>query len=44
MVVLGLLTSQVDCGVPGCWFSHTTGLAQAGLGRCRRREDEQRAG
>src|SRR5216684_7923119 len=29
MVVLGLVTSQTDCGVPGSWFSHTIGLAHA---------------
>src|SRR5690242_17831309 len=29
MVLLGLGTSQVVCGVPVSWFSHTTGLAQA---------------
>src|SRR5215469_14557736 len=29
IVVLGLGTSQTDCGVPRCWFSHTTGLPQA---------------
>ena len=23
------LTSQTDCGVPGSWFSHAIGLAQA---------------
>src|SRR5215469_1439280 len=30
MAVLGLVTSQTDCGVPGCWFSHATGLAHDG--------------
>src|SRR5215471_19438219 len=29
IVVLGLGTSQTDCGVPGNWFSHTMGLPQA---------------
>src|SRR5216683_3325792 len=29
IVVLGLVTSQTDCGVPGNWFSHATGLAHA---------------
>src|SRR5258708_38120805 len=29
MVVLGLVTSQTDCGVPGNWFSHATGFAHA---------------
>jgi hypothetical protein len=27
MAVLGLVTSHTDCGVPGNWFSHATGLA-----------------
>src|SRR5262245_54753266 len=29
IVVLGLVRSQVDCGVPVFWFSHTIGLAHA---------------
>src|SRR5215472_16262391 len=29
IVVLGLGTSQTDCGVPDSWFSHTTGFPQA---------------
>src|SRR6516225_67859 len=29
IVVLGLGTSQTDCGVPGSWFSHTMRLPQA---------------
>src|SRR5215831_3422933 len=28
MLVLGVVTSQTDCGVPGSWFSHAMGLAQ----------------
>src|SRR6266851_2716556 len=37
------VTSQVDCGVPCCWFSHATGLAHEEES-CAAAEDADAAG
>lgn len=43
MLLLALVMSQVDCGVPCCWFSHATGLPHEEES-CSAAEDADAAG